>query len=1424
MRTSRVGSYAVVNPAKQRRRLAAKLVLEGLEDRILLSPTQLAVLQQPPPIVGIGQAFDVKVAAEDSTGDIDTSFTGSVTIGIAGGSGFVGNTITASAVAGVADFPNLTYGSAEQGDDLLAYSAAVSPSYYTYSNSFTVAFTPAQIRTAFGINQLTGDGKGQTIAIVDPYNDPNIYSDTDTFDGQFGLTPSSGATLYQQYGAASSFLTVCDQNGNIINPSTTTEPPDDADSATEESLDVEWAHAIAPGAKIVLIECNLAGSSIVDEYALFTAGVGVADNLASGSLTIPGVSPVSVVSMSLSVPEIPSETSYDYLFTQPGVTYLAATGDDGANEVGYPAYSPNVIAVGGTSLTLDSNDNYVSETGWSDGGGGLSQYETEPGYQESVQTSGQRSIPDVALVADPATGAAIVDSYSAGGEGPWAAVGGTSWATPSWAGLIALANQGRVAAGKTLLDATGPTQTLAALYSLPSTDFHDITTGNNGYPAGPGYDLITGRGTPVANLLVPDLVQFVAESSVAISSSANPSVTGQPVIFTATVTSATPGAGTPAGSVQFQVDGQDLGSPVVLNASGVASVTDSDLTTGNYQVTAAYTNSDGNFSGSSGTLAGGQQVDASALPDLTPYTPSGWSGPLVVTTQIGTTTDASVITTSDTVYIDWAIINQGTAATNATFHTELLLDGQQVATWATNPPLGAGDTTTVTDYSLGQLAAGQHTVEIIANYLNEVTESDPNNNTSSYTFTVTGQALPDLAPFTPLDWSGPLVVTTQRGSTTTASSITSNNAVYIDWAFINQGTAATAATFHTELLLDGQQITTWYTSPPLDVNWYTYIENYDLGPLTAGQHTITVVANYLDEVPESNTTNNTETYTFTVAAPLPDLAPYTPSGWSGPLVISTQAGLPVTAGTITTADTVYVNWAFSNQGTAPTTVTFHTELLLDGNQVTAWETDPPMFVGDYISVADYSLGQLSAGQHTVTVITNYLDEVEESNRANDTITYTFAVDEAPVFTSQDKATFTIGTAGSFTVTAAGLPAPRLSEATTDTLPSGITFNPATGVLGGTPAAGSQGTYVLHFTAANGVGSNATQTFTLTVNAPAAPTISGNVFQDFNLNGTQDSGEPGIAGVTLYLDLNNSGVLAAGDPTAITDSNGDYSLTAPGPGTYTLREVLYGGVLLNAPASGSDQITVTAGQHVTGEDFADVPTSITVPLTLPPSSAFPKQGTPDADFVEAVYRAVLDRNADPTGLAIWTSALQNGSLTRLAVVQGIRNSPEHFQDEVTDFYFTILDRAPDPAGLNAWVQTLQDGVPEEQVAADFLNSPEYLSKGDRYFVDHMYEALLGRTYDPAGEAAWLNLLGDDSSGTATHPASLTHAQVIQDFIYSQESLTRLVEGYYQVFLQRPADATGLSDWLALLGQGQPFSTIGEQFLASDEFYDRAAAEG
>ena len=389
--------------------------------------------------------------------------------------------------------------------DYLAYVApgAVAP----LATASPTGYSPAQLRQAYGFDKITfnngtvtGDGSGTTIAIVDAYDDPNIAADLHQFDVKFGLTDPTLNKVNETGGAKL--------------------PTGDTGWSEEISLDVEWAHAMAPKANILLVEA--ASNSMSD---LMTAV-----NYAAGAAG------VVAVSMSWGGGEFPGENSYDGYFTTPanhgGVTFIASSGDSGA-PVGYPAISPNVLSVGGTSLHLNSQGGFSSESGWSGSGGGISGYESQPSYQKGVvtQSTTYRTNPDVAYDADPNTGFSVYDSYGAKTGTPWIQLGGTSAGAPQWAALIAIADQGRALAGKTALN--GPTQTLPALYALSASDFHDATSGTSAghprYSAAAGYDLVTGRGSPVANSIVSDLVG----SSTTTSAATHFSITGTPSTDTA---------------------------------------------------------------------------------------------------------------------------------------------------------------------------------------------------------------------------------------------------------------------------------------------------------------------------------------------------------------------------------------------------------------------------------------------------------------------------------------------------------------------------------------------------------------------------------------------------------------------------------------------------------------------------------------------------------------------------------------------------------------------------------------------------------------------------------------------------------------------------------------------------------------------------
>lgn len=394
------------------------------------------------------------------------------------------------------------------------HSDAIFLSSSTTANTQIQGYFPSQISQAYEFNQIklaggaAADGSGQTIAIVDAFNDPKVASDLMVFDQQFGLN-------------APPSLKVVNGNGSATLPTT------DAGWAGEISLDVEWAHAMAPGANILLVEAN--SSSLADlmdavNYARNAAGVSVVSMSWGGSEFF-----------GWDGTEFTGQTQYDAYFTTPaghqGVTFIAAAGDSGVfSGVQWPASSPNVLAVGGTSLYVaDENGTYYTESSWSGTSGGFSQVENEPAYQDNVQNTGVRTSPDVAYDADPNTGFAVYDSVPFDGSAGWQVVGGTSAGAPQWAALVAITNQGRALANQGTLD--GATQTLPALYGLyvsqdgPSyadytADFNDVIDSGGGggrfhwrfggfgsaNPATAGYDTSTGLGTPKAGAVVAALV------------------------------------------------------------------------------------------------------------------------------------------------------------------------------------------------------------------------------------------------------------------------------------------------------------------------------------------------------------------------------------------------------------------------------------------------------------------------------------------------------------------------------------------------------------------------------------------------------------------------------------------------------------------------------------------------------------------------------------------------------------------------------------------------------------------------------------------------------------------------------------------------------------------------------------------------------
>jgi subtilase family serine protease len=382
-------------------------------------------------------------------------------------------------------------------------------------------YTPVQYHKAYGLNPLYRrgiTGAGRTIVIVDSFGSPTIASDLKTFDAEFGF-PNPRLKI-EQFG---------------------TIPPFDPTNSTmvgwayETTLDVEYAHSIAPGAKIVLAETPVAeveGTSgfpqmMRAEASLINRGVGdvISQSFGATENTFPGFSQGNFSSL----------LDLRYAFKDAlahHVTVVAGSGDEGATNAesdgttlypyrvnSWPSSDPLVTSVGGTMLDLDNNGNRLApDTVWNDGygagGGGESAVFGRPFFQNGVAgvVGSNRGTPDISMTAAVNGAAWVYGSFLGASDPGWTLVGGTSEATPIFAGVVALADQ---LAGHRLGWINPDLYALGALsqHGVP-TGIVDVTTGNNtfagvtGFDATPGYDLASGWGTVNADKFVRALARF----------------------------------------------------------------------------------------------------------------------------------------------------------------------------------------------------------------------------------------------------------------------------------------------------------------------------------------------------------------------------------------------------------------------------------------------------------------------------------------------------------------------------------------------------------------------------------------------------------------------------------------------------------------------------------------------------------------------------------------------------------------------------------------------------------------------------------------------------------------------------------------------------------------------------------------------------
>jgi len=384
-------------------------------------------------------------------------------------------------------------------------------------------YSPLQYRTAYNLNSLYKrgiTGKGRTIMIVDSFGSPTIQHDLEVFDAQWGL-PNTTVQIVKA--------------GNV--PPFDPTNPDHTGWAGETTLDVEYAHAIAPDAHIVLVETPVAETEGVTgfpemmtaEKNLIDAGVGdvITQSFGATENTFPGFDQHNYSSL----------LNLRYAFKDAEahhVTVLGSSGDDGATDAtadgvgtypfrvnSWPSSDPLVTSIGGTQLYLDDQGNRTkADSTWNDGygsgGGGVSAVFPRPPFQAGLTkiVGNHRGTPDISMSAAVDGGAWVYTSYAPATVG-WHIFGGTSEAGPIFSGIVALADQ---VAGHRLGNINYALSTLGTLSRVPFlakyTGIVDVTTGDNtfagvtGYPAVPGYDLSSGWGTIDAGQFVPALAKF----------------------------------------------------------------------------------------------------------------------------------------------------------------------------------------------------------------------------------------------------------------------------------------------------------------------------------------------------------------------------------------------------------------------------------------------------------------------------------------------------------------------------------------------------------------------------------------------------------------------------------------------------------------------------------------------------------------------------------------------------------------------------------------------------------------------------------------------------------------------------------------------------------------------------------------------------
>jgi subtilase family serine protease len=414
-----------------------------------------------------------------------------------------------SATSGTPDASNIVYN--VNPPYKLAYAAGTKPAAFPPPSACVAHFglacyTPALIKTGYNIPS-TLTGAGQTIVIVDAYGSPTIAQDLKTFDAAMGL-PDPTLNIYYPTGTPPA-----------LNPS---HQGAAASWAAETSLDVEWSHAIAPGATIDLVIASSNYGNVLNVAQRF-----VVENHLGNVMSLSFGSPEAAIQGAGNNIQLQQADAIYQAAQNAGITVFVSSGDSGASNgysvanANFPASDPLVTSVGGTNLFLADSGAYQSEDVWNDAnacpfgckdgifgatGGAPSKIFAAPAYQRALSGMAARTTSDVGYNASVYTAVLVYLGWA--NPAGFYFFGGTSEGAPQWAGIAALADQ---AGGHSIGFINPKLYAIGANAGKYAADFHDITSGNNdffgpGFPAKTGYDLPTGLGTPNGAHLIPDLI------------------------------------------------------------------------------------------------------------------------------------------------------------------------------------------------------------------------------------------------------------------------------------------------------------------------------------------------------------------------------------------------------------------------------------------------------------------------------------------------------------------------------------------------------------------------------------------------------------------------------------------------------------------------------------------------------------------------------------------------------------------------------------------------------------------------------------------------------------------------------------------------------------------------------------------------------